>query len=104
MGGESCTAGRTKPEQDDGQPQGGGIPMINQEPPNYEGLARAEGSTNAMDGDYPYADNYVIPDVDIPDSNDRLQQQMAAMMRQMELLQVLMTGKLSAEVPTGNIH
>ena len=78
--------------------------MINQEPPNYEGLARAEGSTNAMVGDYPYADNYVIPDTDNPDSNDRLQQQMAAMVHQMELLQVLMTGKLSAEVPTGNIH
>ena len=105
MGGVLCTTGRTKLERDE-QPQGGGIPMINHEPPDYEELATAGGSTNAIDGDYPYPDDYGVPDVDIIDGNGRLQQQMAAMMHQMELLQGLMTGKLSAEVSTsaGNIH
>ena len=105
MGDVLCTTGRTKLERDE-QPHGGGIPMINQEPPNYEGLATAGGSTNAIDGDYPYPDNHGVPDMDIPDSNCRLQQQMAAMMCQMELLQGLMTAKLSAEVSTsaGNAY
>ena len=93
-----CATGRTHPEPDTS------IPMINQ-----ERGARAEevmaGSVHA--GDCPHADNAVVQGTDTLAEQaatiDTLQQQVAAMMLQ---IQHLVAASPSAQLssPTGNVH
>ena len=95
-----CATGRTHPEPDTS------TPMINQE---CGDTAVAATTCSVHAEDCPHADNDAVRDTGIPAEQaatiDKLQQQVAAMMRQMEL-QNLMTSSPSAQLssPTGNVH
>ena len=103
------TTGRIDPEPDTS------IPMVNREGGDIA-VEATTGSVHAKIGDFPHADNAVVQGMDTHAEqaaiNDKLQQQVAAMMRHMELhnimtsseLHNLMTSSPSPQVssPTGN--
>ena len=95
-----CATGRTNPEPDTS------IPMIKQE---CGDTAVAATTCSVHAEDCQRADNDVVRGTDTLAEqaviNDKLQQQVAAMMRQMELHNI-MTASPSAQAssPTGNVH
>ena len=95
-----CTAGRIDPEPDTS------MPVVNQEGGDIA-VEATTCSVHATIGDCPHADNAVAQDMDTHAEQaaiiDTLQQQVAAMMRHMELHN-LMTSSPSPQVssPTGN--
>ena len=95
-----CATGRTNPEPETS------IPMINQK---CGDTAVAATTCSVHADDCPHTDNDAVRGTDSlaeqAATNDKLQQQVAAMMRQMELHN-LMTSSPSAQAssPTGNVH